>query len=33
MCVKSHHKRCSPLIPKIGVKTPGLDWCLPVQEG
>jgi NAD+ synthase len=29
----SQHKRRSPLIPKIGVRTPGLDWRSPVQEG
>jgi len=30
---KSQHKRRSPLIPKIGLRTPGLDWRSPVQEG
>ena len=29
----SQHKRRSPLIPKIGVRTPSLDWRAPVQEG
>lgn len=29
----SQHKRCSPLIPKFGVRTAGLDWRSPVQEG
>lgn len=29
----SQHKRRSPLIPKIGLRTPGLDWRSPVQEG
>jgi NAD+ synthase len=29
----SQHKRRTPLIPKIGVRTPGLDWRSPVQEG
>lgn len=29
----TQHKRRSPLIPKIGVRTPGLDWRAPVQEG
>jgi len=29
----SQHKRRSPLIPKIGLRTPGLDWRAPVQEG
>jgi NAD+ synthase len=33
MRVKSQHKRRSPLIPKIGIRTPGLDWRSPVQEG
>ncbi|MBU0497313.1 MAG: NAD+ synthase [Candidatus Thermoplasmatota archaeon] len=31
--VKSQHKRRLPLIPKIGVRTPGLDWRVPIQEG
>lgn len=30
---KSQHKRRSPLIPKVGIRTPGLDWRSPVQEG
>jgi NAD+ synthase len=30
---KSQHKRRTPLIPKIGIRTPGLDWRSPVQEG
>jgi NAD+ synthase len=30
MRVKSEHKRHSPLIPKIGVRTPGLDWRSPI---
>jgi NAD+ synthase len=33
MRVKSQHKRRSPLIPKLGLRTPGLDWRSPVQEG
>jgi NAD+ synthase len=33
MRVNSQHKRRTPLIPKIGVRTPGLDWRSPVQEG
>jgi len=33
MRMKSHHKRRTPLIPKLGVRTPGLDWRSPVQEG
>lgn len=31
--VKSQHKRRSPLVPKVGIRTPGLDWRSPVQEG
>ena len=30
---RSQHKRRSALIPKIGIRTPGLDWRAPVQEG
>ena len=33
MRVRSQHKRRMPLIPKIGIRTPGLDWRSPVQEG
>jgi NAD+ synthase len=33
MRVHSQHKRRTPLIPKIGIRTPGLDWRSPVQEG
>jgi len=33
MRVKSHHKRHSPLIPKISLRTPGYDWRSPIQEG
>jgi NAD+ synthase len=33
MRVTSQHKRCSPLIPKIGIRTCGIDWREPVQEG
>jgi NAD+ synthase len=33
MRIISQHKRRTPLIPKIGVRTPGLDWRSPVQEG
>lgn len=29
----SQHKRRSPLIPKIGLRTPGYDWRSPTQEG
>lgn len=33
MRTKSQHKRRSPLVPKIGLRTPGLDWRSPIQEG
>jgi NAD+ synthase len=33
MRIKSQHKRRAPLVPKIGVRTPGLDWRSPVQVG
>ena len=33
MRIKSQHKRRTPLIPKIGLRTPGLDWRAPIQEG
>ena len=33
MRIKSHHKRHSPLIPKVGLRTPGYDWRSPIQEG
>ncbi len=33
MRIQSQHKRRFPLVPKIGVRTPGLDWRSPVQEG
>ena len=33
MRIKSQHKRRTPLIPKIGLRTTGLDWRSPVQEG
>mgnify|MGYP005836585765 CR=1 FL=1 len=33
MRVKSQHKRRTPLIPKIGIRTVGLDWRSPVQVG
>jgi NAD+ synthase len=29
----SQHKRRLPLIPKVGLRTSGLDWRSPVQEG
>ncbi len=33
MCIKTQHKRCNPLIPKISGKTPGFDWRSPIQGG
>jgi len=33
MRVLSQHKRRSALIPKVGMRTPGLDWRSPVLEG
>ena len=33
MRIKSQHKRRAPLIPKIGVRTPGYDWRSPILEG
>ena len=33
MRINSQHKRRSPLIPKIGIRTSGLDWRSPVQVG
>ena len=33
MRVNSQHKRHTPLIPKIGSRTPVLDWRTPVQLG
>ncbi len=33
MRVRSQHKRRFPLVPKLGIRTPGLDWRSPVQEG
>jgi NAD+ synthase len=33
MRIKSQHKRRSPMIPKIGLRTPGHDWRSPVQTG
>ena len=33
MRINSQHKRRSPLIPKVGQRTPGLDWRSPVEEG
>jgi NAD+ synthase len=33
MRVISQHKRRTPLIPKIGLRTVGIDWRSPVQKG
>jgi len=33
MRAKSQHKRRTPFIPKIGIRTIGLDWRSPVLEG
>jgi len=33
MVIISEHKRRAPLIPKIGIRTPGFDWRIPIQEG
>jgi NAD+ synthase len=33
MRIRSQHKRRTPLIPKLGIRTPGLDWRSPVQIG
>jgi len=33
MRINSQHKRRSPLIPKIGLRTPGLDWRSPILLG
>lgn len=33
MRICSQHKRNIPLVPKIGLRTIGLDWRDPVQEG
>ena len=33
MRINSQHKRRSPLIPKLGLRTPGLDWRSPIQLG
>ena len=33
MRIRSQHKRRMPLIPKVGIRTSGLDWRSPVQEG
>ena len=31
--IKSQHKRRMPMIPKVGLRTPGFDWRSPVQLG
>jgi NAD+ synthase len=31
--IRSQHKRRLPLVPKLGSRTPGFDWRVPVQEG
>jgi NAD+ synthase len=33
MRIVSQHKRSMPLVPKVGLRTPGLDWRSPVQLG
>jgi NH3-dependent NAD+ synthetase len=33
MRIKNQYKRRTLLIPKVGLRTPGLDWRSPVQEG
>jgi NAD+ synthase len=33
MRIKSQHKRRSPMVPKIGLRTSGFDWRSPVQLG
>jgi len=33
MRIKSQHKRRTPLIPKIGIRTIGIDWRSPIQVG
>jgi NAD+ synthase len=33
MRIKSQHKRRLPLIPKVGLRTPGLDWRTPILKG
>jgi len=33
MRISSQHKRRTALIPKLGVRTPGLDWRSPIQKG
>ncbi len=31
--IKSQHKRRMPMIPKVGIRTPGYDWRSPIQLG
>jgi NAD+ synthase len=31
--IRSQHKRRLPLVPKLGIRTSGLDWRVPIQEG
>lgn len=33
MRINSQHKRRTALIPKLGLRTPGLDWRSPIQQG
>ena len=33
MRIKNQHKSRAPLIPKVGIRTPGYDWRSPVVEG
>jgi len=33
MIITTEHKRRTPLIPKLGMRTPGFDWRIPVQHG
>ncbi len=33
MRIASQHKRSMPLVPKVGLRTQGLDWRSPVQLG
>jgi len=33
MLITSQHKRRLSLIPKVGLRTPGLDWRSPIVEG
>ncbi|UCF50715.1 MAG: NAD+ synthase [Thermoplasmatales archaeon] len=33
MRIKNQHKSRAPLIPKVGIRTPGYDWRSPIIEG